>query len=206
MNESKIELTERLRASGQWSEAARWKDEEIKNLIAGGMKRAAAREEAWRRMAAKYPREAAATVEPLADTPLAVPAGPTATSCDSDGTAVSRQIPAAWGEIPDSAPLEVEIDWAHQNRALVVEVRPSGSPRLHWDRARRPAPSFGAVSLMELAAINYRGFLNLLVRVKPGPGADGDLPVVDQEPDEVEDPGLEQVLQLLRAVQGPEPA
>jgi len=62
------------------------------------------------------------------------------------------------------------VDWVHQNRALVVEERPSGPSRLHWIRARSPAPSYGAVNLMEFAAINRKGFMDLLVRVKPGGG------------------------------------
>jgi hypothetical protein len=59
MEESKIELTERLRAEGRWSEAARYKDEIVRALRGEGMKRGAAGEEAWRRMAEKYPPQPA---------------------------------------------------------------------------------------------------------------------------------------------------
>lgn len=55
MDESKIELTERLRAEGHWPEASRFKDETLRGLRSEGMKKAEAGEEAWRRMAEKYP-------------------------------------------------------------------------------------------------------------------------------------------------------
>ena len=67
MAESKIELHDRLRATGLWSEAAAWKDAKIKELRAQGMKRAEAGEEAWRLLAEKYPPEPA-DVEPSGPT------------------------------------------------------------------------------------------------------------------------------------------
>ena len=62
MNESKIELTERLRREGRWSEASQFKDEVLKKLRSDGMTRADAAEQAWERMAAQYP--------PLANIPV----------------------------------------------------------------------------------------------------------------------------------------
>lgn len=58
MNESKIELTERLRREGRWPEASRFKDEALRKLRSDGMTKADAAEEAWRRMAAQYPPSA----------------------------------------------------------------------------------------------------------------------------------------------------
>ncbi len=55
MDESKIEMTERLRAEGRWGEASRYKDETLRRLRAEGMKKAEAAELAWQRMAEKYP-------------------------------------------------------------------------------------------------------------------------------------------------------
>jgi hypothetical protein len=55
VQESKIELHDRLRRQGQWNEAAVWKDAKIKELRAQGMKRTEAKEEAWHLMAEKYP-------------------------------------------------------------------------------------------------------------------------------------------------------
>jgi len=53
--ESKIGLHDRLRRQGQWGEASVWKDAKIKELRAQGMKRAEAKEEAWRLMAERFP-------------------------------------------------------------------------------------------------------------------------------------------------------
>ena len=53
--ESKIELHDRLRRQGKWNEAALWKDAKIKELRASGVKRAEAKEEAWRLMAERFP-------------------------------------------------------------------------------------------------------------------------------------------------------
>jgi hypothetical protein len=55
MQESKIELTERLRREERWSEASAFKDEYVKKLRAEGMKRALAVEQAWEKMAELYP-------------------------------------------------------------------------------------------------------------------------------------------------------
>lgn len=55
MAESKIELTERLRREGRWSEAMAWKDGKIKELRAAGKRKADAADEAWRLLAEKYP-------------------------------------------------------------------------------------------------------------------------------------------------------
>jgi len=60
----------------------------------------------------------------------------------------------------------------HQNRVLVVEDRPGGKSLLHWERARKAAPSYGAVNLMEFAATNRKGFVDILQRVKPGDGGE----------------------------------
>ncbi len=55
MNQSKIELTERLRREGRWAEASQFKDQTVKKLRAGGMKRTEAGEQAWQKMAEAYP-------------------------------------------------------------------------------------------------------------------------------------------------------
>ena len=59
MAESKIELHDRLRATGLWSEAAAWKDGRIKELRATGMKKLDAAAKAWEELADKYPPEPA---------------------------------------------------------------------------------------------------------------------------------------------------
>ncbi len=69
MNESKIDLTERLRQEGRWSEASKSKDEIVKKLRADGMKRTEAREEAWEKMSEAYPPliEAGQDCDPAVD-------------------------------------------------------------------------------------------------------------------------------------------
>ena len=55
MNESKIDVTDRLRREGRWAEASKFKDAVVKELRAQGMKKIEAVEEAWRRMAEQFP-------------------------------------------------------------------------------------------------------------------------------------------------------
>jgi hypothetical protein len=55
MEESKIELTDRLRREGRWAEASARKEAIRTQLRAEGMSRAEANPEAWRRMAAEFP-------------------------------------------------------------------------------------------------------------------------------------------------------
>ncbi|MBN2579525.1 MAG: hypothetical protein JXB10_11080 [Pirellulales bacterium] len=165
MIESKIELTERLRREGRWAEASKFKDTALKEFRSKGMKKAEASEEAWSAMEKAYP-------------PLPTPVEPEHRNDVSDAegrTAVlvgSSPLPASWGEIPESAPFDAEVEWVHQNRILVVEERPSGKPMLHWERAQSPAPSHGARGLMEFAATNRKGFMDILQRVKPGGSGD----------------------------------
>ena len=47
MNESKIELTERLRREGRWPEASKFKDEALRKLRGDGMTKAEAGQAAW---------------------------------------------------------------------------------------------------------------------------------------------------------------
>ena len=55
MNESKIELTNRLQREGRWSEASAFKDEHIAKLRAEGMTRKEAQQAAWEAMEGKFP-------------------------------------------------------------------------------------------------------------------------------------------------------
>ena len=162
--ESKIALTERLRREGRWAEASKLKDEAIKEAKKAGMKSNEAKDAGWDAMEKAYP-------------PLPSTAEPEHGDDETEEKAAGRAVgpttlPVAWGELSDSAPFEVEVEWVHQNRVLVVEERAGGASRLHWDRARKPAPSYGAVNLMEFAATNRKGFMDILQRVKPGENGD----------------------------------
>ena len=55
MNESKIELTERLRAEGRWIEASNFKETARADLRTKGMGRQEAVEASWEAMAEAYP-------------------------------------------------------------------------------------------------------------------------------------------------------
>ena len=59
MNESKIELTERLRREGRWAEASKFKDTVLAECRAKGFKRDEASEAAWKAMEQAYPSIAA---------------------------------------------------------------------------------------------------------------------------------------------------
>ncbi len=139
MTESKIELTERLRREGRWDEASLFKDATVKELRAGGMARADASEEAWRRMAARYP-PLTNTREPGAGAPIATSGEPS---------------PPPW---PRDAEPDIDVD------ALLDRVRDDRQPAdlvkdTLWvygtleNRRAKPedAPSLGAWSLLQWA-------------------------------------------------------
>jgi len=182
MTESKIGLHDRLRRSGQWPEAAAWKNAKIKELRAGGMSRAEAKETAWRLLAEQYPPE-----------PDPGPAGDgAAAKCTATGHV--GPLPTTWGDLPESAPFDAEVEWVHQNMVLVIEDRGTKPPIFHWDRAQSPAPSHGAQNLMHFAATNRAGFMNMLQRIKPGMAGDDD--IVRREKVRIEE--IRRILQELR--------
>jgi len=55
LKESKIDISNRLRREGRWGEASLWKDNKIKELRAGGMKRPEAQDAAWEAVEEAYP-------------------------------------------------------------------------------------------------------------------------------------------------------
>ena len=87
MNESKIELTGRLRREGRWAEASKRKDEKVKEFRAGGDSLRVAAEKAWEWLAAEYPP---VEVRPLADivaSDCELVSGPEATALEVDDAA-----------------------------------------------------------------------------------------------------------------------
>jgi len=103
-------------------------------------------------------------------------------------------VPASWGDLPESAPFDAEVEWVHQNMVLVIEERGTKTPLFHWDRAQKAAPSHGARNLMQFAASNRAGFMNMLQRVKPGAGGEED--IVRREKVKIEE--IERILEELR--------
>lgn len=108
MTESKIHLTERLRCEGRWAEASKFKDETIRRLRQGGMKRAEAGEQAWREMATAYPPLPPAEPAPdpaAADEPTAGTAEDAVTQalCDAAEAEVERWQREYGVTLPDDA-------------------------------------------------------------------------------------------------------
>lgn len=68
------------------------------------------------------------------------------------------RIPKSWGELPKSAKWVDEVEWVHQNRILVIGHNSQGGLRLDWELASEPAPSKGAMAMMQDAAANPQWF------------------------------------------------
>jgi hypothetical protein len=181
MTESKIDLTERLRREGRWSEASKFKDAKLAEFRANGMKRTEAAEAAWTAMADAYPPLAGAA--PVARTPEA-------TSTDAP--------PIPWSDLPTEANFDDEVVWVHQQYILIVEETPRGRI-IHWDRATIRPPSTGACSLAQWAAENrtafYKDLLPKTMARSDGPRA------TDENTVEAQDPGLKDVKAMLKQLE-----
>ena len=149
MNESRIELTERLRREGRWSEASKFKDTALADFRAKGMKRNEAGAAAWEAMAEAYP-------------PL--PGGEATTASDIGRVQGLGEIPADWPELPGNASLQAELAWVQSNRLRVVEERASGVTVVHLDRARSPAPSWAALGWLETSIRAYSKYCDIVAK------------------------------------------
>jgi hypothetical protein len=147
MDESKIGLTERLRAEGRWGEASRFKDETLRTLRSQGMTKAEAGEAAWEALSEKYPPQAQAEAA--------------AVNVRVQGLG---DIPASWPELADNASLQAELAWVQSNRLRVVEEKPSGATRVHLDRARSPAPSWAALGWLETSIRSYAKYIDVVAK------------------------------------------
>ena len=76
------------------------------------------------------------------------------------------RVPADWGELPLSSKWEDEIEWVHQNRARCVSWTQTGKPKVDLFMARNPAPSEGALGLMQQAADDPKAFGAMLEKCK----------------------------------------
>jgi len=178
MAESKIEFINRVRREKRWPEVNAFLDstivDETKKLKDAGLKanRSKVADESWKRTMAAFPplRPGAKSTPSVVE--VASPVSGESAEGTSPGDVELSPLPAAWGELAETAPFDVEVEWVHQNRVLVVEERDSAKSLLHWERARKPAPSYGAVNLMEFAATNRKGFMDIVKSVKPGSGSD----------------------------------
>ena len=147
MNESKIELTERLRRENRWAEASKFKDTALADFRAKGMKRGEAGAAAWEAMCEAYP--------PLPEAEAA------AVNVRVQGLS---DIPLAWPDLPDNASLNAEIAWCQANRLRIVEEKSSGSTVVHFDRARSPAPSWAALGWLETSIRTYSKYVDIVAK------------------------------------------
>ena len=148
MNESKVELMDRLRRERRWVEASKFKDTALADLRAKGMKRNEAGAAAWEAMAEAYP--------PLPEADTA------AVNVRVQGLG---DIPASWGDLPANASLQAEIGWCQANRLRIVEEKSSGATVVHLDRARVPAPSWAALGWLETSIRSYAKFVDVAAKV-----------------------------------------
>jgi hypothetical protein len=153
MNESKIELTERLRREGRWAEASKFKDTVLAECRAKGFKRDEASEAAWEATEQAYPPKPVATVDPVA----------TEVAADTRVRGLG-DIPTSWPELPENASLQAELSWVQSNRLRVVDERSSGAVQVHLDRARSPAPSWAALSWLETSIRCYAKFVDVCAK------------------------------------------
>ena len=154
MNESKIELTERLRREGNWSAASKFKDDALRDFRSKGMKRDEASEAAWDAMEQAFPP--IATVAATADMRDEV-----VTDTRIQGLS---EIPSDWPPLADNASLQAEIGWCQANRLRVVEESASGVVAVHLVRARTPAPSWAALGWLETSIRAYSKYFDVVAK------------------------------------------
>lgn len=154
MNESKIELTERLRREGRWAEASKFKDTVLAQCREKGFKRDEASQAAWEAMEQAFP--------PIITKAATGDAGEEeATDTRVHGLS---DIPADWPQLPGNASLQAEIRWCQSNRLRVVEERASGVVVVHLDRARAPAPSWAALGWLETSIRVYSKYIDVVAK------------------------------------------
>lgn len=163
MNESKIQLTERLRAEGRWDEANNFRETARADFRAKGMGRQEAVDAAWQAMAEAYPAlpAAEATAAPLGN--------------DSGRVRGMRDIPADWPKLPDNAALPAELGWVQAQRLRVVEERPSGATVVHLERAGSPPPSWAALGWLDTAIHNPAKWADICAKGMAQQDLEGDM-------------------------------
>jgi hypothetical protein len=83
--------------------------------------------------------------------------------------------------LPATAKWEDEVEWVHQNRVLVVGRTAAGLVRLDWNLAMSPAPSMGAVGLMQDAAMNPQWFSRDILPKAKGRGSEEEVKELREE-------------------------
>lgn len=170
MMESKIVATRRLQTEGRWIEASAFKDETIKQLRSGGMKKAAAGETAWKRMIEKFP--------PLNKTEGDLPSS-------QKGAAdlqIEKLMQVASHQVPTN--FTADVQWVYQHLDC-------------HDLSTSNVPSSSALSTLKWARSNRtRFFENLLPKIAPHFESQVDQKATQLEMKSIEQ--IKQVLQKYR--------
>lgn len=179
----KLAVQKRLEREGRWEEASRFKEEVRKACRASGLSADDSVRVSWEEMERNFPPLPAEEVEATREEPsrdpqqarvmppdkaVVVPVGKPQAEPAKRERATFVYIPPSWGELPEKAKFDDEVEWVYQNYALACEQRPSGNT-MRLSRCRTPAPSMGAVGLLEWAIDNRTSFFkDVLPRVKRG--------------------------------------
>ena len=179
MIETKREAQLRWKREGRQRSVAADRKRWFEEFFADGMTKTKAEDKAFDFALEKYPPLPPPPASkrpqrpPIEESPVESP--PAAAWGNWEHEISGSDVPESWGNLPESAPFDAEVEWVHQNMVLVIEDRGTKVPLFHWDRAQRAAPSHGARNLMHFAATNRAGFMNMLQRVKPGAGGEEDI-------------------------------
>jgi hypothetical protein len=172
-------LIERWKSEGRWKAVHRFKHNTMMSLYrrGSGLPYGEAMDAAWQEAERNFPpMSAEEAANPVAPAAPALPLRPMMEQAQYDNRPIVVVIPQSWGELPSTAKLEVEVEWVHQNRLFCIEQHRNGPPKIMLSKARSPAPSAGAVSLMKTAAVADLKFMEILRQVsKDADGGDPEL-------------------------------
>lgn len=166
----KVTLHRRLHAEGRWTQVEPLRDLMMREARAKGMTKEQAQEWTYAELDRMYP--------PL-QAPVIIDLSAQDDECDgvsinpSEGNeqaAAARPreglggIPADWPELPDNAPLAVELGWVQSQRLRIVEERPNGSTVVRLERAGSPPPSWAALGWLETSIRSYAKFVDICAK------------------------------------------
>ena len=86
------------------------------------------------------------------------------------------RIPKVWGELPASGTLKGDLEWVNANRLKIVRQKSSGGVQVLLRQSHVPAPSWSALSWLQLAISNPAKFMDLVAKNMADEGEeDGEL-------------------------------
>ena len=205
--ERRREFRNRMVREGRWEEAEAFRETVRKTCKGDGMDSEMAVETSWDECERNFPTltevdedreelKAIAEEEAAAETEAAAegnPAMPMPSRSRARRIIHVSKTPTSWGEIPKTASLRVEVDWARQNRFLAVR-HGMKTDRLDLTKCQGPAPSHYAVSILEWSMKNEHAFMNNLVpKIMINSDGDSDSEMVKRERLSIRE--IEEVLQ-----------